>query len=185
MKRALVLILLSAYWLSAAEPLVGCYTLDREGGDDPAVIAERVVRDVSWLWRGRARARLEKALTPSPTLEIQRDGEAYVIEGNSGRLRIVPGGPEVQRQTPQGEAARVTATIDEGSLVVRIAGERGERMQAFTPTEAGLRVVVTLISDADREPVRVAHHYLGPSPCHRPAPVPSAGTDRDKDNMEE
>jgi len=53
MKRALVLILLSAYWLSAAEPLVGCYTLDREGGDDPAVIAERVVRDVSCWDRSR------------------------------------------------------------------------------------------------------------------------------------
>jgi len=180
MKRALALILLSASSLSAAEPLVGCYAIDPGAGDDPAAIAERAVSDVPWLWRGRATARLEKVLTPSPRLEIQREGDAYVIEGDRGRLRIVPDGPEVQRQTPQDEAARVTATLEEGVLVVRIAGGRGERTQVFIPTEDGLRVVVTLDSDRNREPVRLTHQYRGPSPCAGPASSPSAENPSDE-----
>lgn len=185
MTRALALVLLFVSSLSAAEPRVGCYAIDPEAGDDPAVTAERAVRDVPWLWRGRAKARLKDVLTPSPALEIQRDGEAYVIEGKNGRLRVVADGPDVERRSPQGEAARVTATLEEGVLVVRIAGGRGERTQVFIPTEDGLRVVVALDSDRNREPVRLTHQYRGPSPCSGSVSSPSAVTENPSDAIEE
>ena len=146
-------------------PLVGHYTLDAPAGDEPAEVAERASRDVGRFARGRMRARLEEVLTPSRELEIRRDGDAYVVVGDRGDpLVVVPGGPEVTHETPQGETAHVSATLEEGSLVLRIRTSRGERTQTLTPTDAGLKVVTTYVAERLSEPIRMQFVYRRSGP---------------------
>ena len=107
------------------------------------------------------RSALEEALTPSPSLEIRMEGEAYLLIGSEGRvLPVVPGGPEIEQETPQGEKARISAILDGETLVIRIRTSQAERVQNLTPTETGLRVVNTFIMDRLPEPVRMEVVYL-------------------------
>jgi hypothetical protein len=143
------------------DALEGRYTLDQATSDDPIEVAREAAQDVGRMARGRVRSALEEALTPSPTLEIRLEGEAYLVIGAEGRtLRVVPGGPEVEQETPQGEEARISATLDGDALEIRIRTSRAERIQTLTPTEAGLRMVNTFIMDRLPEPVRMEVVYL-------------------------
>jgi hypothetical protein len=152
--------LVAASFQTAADALVGRYTLDRAAGDDPAQVAEQTTRDVGRFKRGRMRDRLEEVLSPSSTLEIHRDGDAYVVSGEDGRsLRVVPGGPEEERETPEGEEAWVAATLEVESLVIRIRTSKAERVQTLTPNDVGLRVVNTYTLEQLDEPVRVEFVY--------------------------
>jgi hypothetical protein len=111
--------------------------------------------------RGRVRSALEEALTPSPSLEIRMEGEAYLVIGENGRaLRVVPGGPGVEQETPQGEMAHISGTLDGDMLEIRIRTSRAERVQTLTPTESGLLMVNTFIMDRLPEPVRMEVVYL-------------------------
>jgi hypothetical protein len=160
MTNLLACVLLAASFQVGPDTLTGRYTLDRDAGDDPAEVAEQATSDVGRFKRGRMRGRLEEVLTPSATLEIRRDGDAYVIISDDGRsLRVVPGGPEVEQETPEGEKARVAATLDEESLVIRIDTERGARVQTLTPTDVGLRVVYAYEVEQLSEPVRLELVY--------------------------
>jgi hypothetical protein len=160
MTNLIACMLLAASFHTAPDTLVGHYTLDPEAGDDPAEVAEEATRDVGRFRRGRMRDRLEKVLTPSPTLEIRREEDAYVLINDDGRsLRVVPGGPEVEQETPDGETARIAATLEEGALVIRIRTERGERLQTLTPTDVGLQVINTYTVERLDEPIRMETVY--------------------------
>jgi hypothetical protein len=107
------------------------------------------------------RSALEEALAPSPALEIRMEGEAYLVIGENGRaLRVVPGGPGVEQETPQGEMAHISGTLDGDMLEIRIRTSRAERVQQLTPTEVGLLMVNTFIMDRLPEPVRMEVVYL-------------------------
>jgi hypothetical protein len=143
------------------DSLEGRYTLDQAASDDPIEVAREATRDVGRMARGRMRSALEEALAPSPTLEVRLEEEAYLVIGEGGRaLRVVPGGPEVEQETPQGEEARVSATLDGETLEIRIRTSRAERIQTLTPTETGLRLVNTFIMDRLPEPVQMEVVYL-------------------------
>jgi hypothetical protein len=106
------------------------------------------------------RGRLEEVLTPSPTLEIRRVDDAYVLIADDGRsLQVVPGAPEVEQETPDGETARIAATLEEGSLLIRFRTERGERVQTLTPNDIGLQVINTYTLEQLNEPVRMELVY--------------------------
>ena len=153
-------VLLAASVQTAPDTLVGQYALHPEAGDDPAAIAEQATRDVGWLKRSRMRGRLEEVLTPSPTLEIRRVDDAYVLIADDGRsLQVVPGAPEVEQETPDGETARIAATLEEGSLLIRFRTERGERVQTLTPNDIGLQVINTYTLEQLNEPVRMELVY--------------------------
>jgi hypothetical protein len=163
------LILVSALH-AGPDSLEGRYTFDPAASDDPAEVAREASQGVGRMARGRMRSALEEALTPSPTLEIRMEGEAYLIIGQEGRaLRVVPGGPEIEQETPQGEEARISAFMKGETLEIRIRTSRAERIQTLTPaeaiqtltpTEAGLRMVNTFIMDRLPEPVRMEVVYL-------------------------
>jgi Ca2+-binding EF-hand superfamily protein len=160
MSRLIICFLLAAVGQVAADSFAGHYTLDRDAGDDPAEIAAHVTRNVGGLRARRMQARLEEVLTPSPTLEIRRAGDAYVIVREGGRsLRVIPGGPEMEQKTPDGDTARITAERDAGSLVIRIQAPRGKRVQILTPVEDGLRVVTTFNLGPLGETVHVTSLY--------------------------
>jgi hypothetical protein len=172
--------LLSCMALAAslhADPdsLEGRFTLHQAGSDDPAVVAEEATQGLRRMMRNRMRSALEEALAPSPTVEIRLDGDAYLIIGDDDQtLRVVPGGPEVQQETPQGETAAILASLQEGSLEIRIRTSRAERVQTLTPTEAGLRVVNTFIVAQLSQPVRAEFNYLregAPHPAFEGRPL--------------
>ena len=143
------------------DSLEGKYTLDREASDDPIAVAREASQDVGRMARGRMQAALEEALRPSPSVEIRLDGEAYFVIGQEGRaVRVVPGGPEVEQESPQGEKALISATLDGETLEIRIRTSRAERIQTLTPTEGGLHMVNTFIMDRLPEPVRMEVVYL-------------------------
>jgi hypothetical protein len=153
-------VLLATSFHTVPDTLVGRYALDPGAGDDPAAVAEQVTRDVGRLRRGPMRDRLKEVLTPSPTLEIRREDHSFVITGAEGRsLRVVPGGPEVTQETPEGEAARIAASLDGESLTIRIRTARGERVQTLTPTDSGLRMVNTYTVEQLSEPMRIELVY--------------------------
>jgi hypothetical protein len=143
------------------DSLEGKYTLDPAASDDPAEVVEEATRDVGRIMRGRMRAALEEALTPSRSMEIRLDGDVLlIIGGNERSLRVVPDGREIEQETPQGERARIAATLREGTLEIRIRTPRAERVQTITPTDEGLRVVNALILEQLSQPVRVELIYL-------------------------
>ena len=158
--------LLSCMALAAslhADPdsLEGRFKLQDAASDDPSVVAEEATRGLRRMMRNRMRPALEEALTPSPDMEIRLDGDAYVIIGGEERtLRVVPGGPEVELETPQGETAAIVAALNEGTLEIRIRTPRAERVQTITRTEDGLRVVNTFTVEQLSEPVRAEFIYL-------------------------
>jgi hypothetical protein len=152
--------LLAASLNATPDTLVGNYTLDRDRGDHPAEVVAEATRDVGRLKRGRMRSRLREVLTPSETLEIQRDGDAYVLLSEGGRpFRVVPDGEEKELETPQGEEAQVSAMLQEDTLVIRIRASRGERVQTIASVENGLRVETTFTSDQLPEPLRLEVFY--------------------------
>jgi hypothetical protein len=152
--------LLAASLNATPDTLEGRYTLDRDAGDDPAEVVAEATRDVGRIKRGRMRSRLREVVTPSETMEIQRDGDAYVFFNEEGRpFHIVPDNQERELETPQGEMALVTAELQEDNLVIRIQTERGERVQTIESVENGLRVVTTFSADQLPEPLRAEFFY--------------------------
>jgi hypothetical protein len=161
MNGLMISLVLASLLQAGPDSLEGRYTIDRAASNDPAEVAREASQNVGRMARGRMRSALEEALTPSPTLEIGREGEAYIVRGQEGRaLRLVPGGPEVEQETPQGEKARISAILDGETLEIRIRTSRAERIQTLTPTEAGLHMVNTFIMDRLPEPVRMEVVYL-------------------------
>ena len=143
------------------ESLEGRFNLQEAASDDPSVVAEEATQGLRRMMRNRMRPALEEALAPSPTMEIRLDGDAYLIIGEDERtLRVVPGGPEVQQETPQGETAAIVASLQEGTLEIRIRTSRAERVQTITPTEDGLRVVNTFTVEQLYQPVRAEFIYM-------------------------
>ncbi len=142
------------------DSLPGRYTLDPGAGDDPAQVAQRATRDLGRLARGRMRSALEEAMTPSRTLEIRLEGGAYLVVQEAGRsIRVVPGGPEVEQETPRGERAWISGTVEAGSLVLRMRTDKGERLQTLSPNPDGLRVRTRYSLDRLREPVTMEAIY--------------------------
>jgi hypothetical protein len=161
MNGLLISLVLASLLQAGPDSLEGKYTLDRAASDDPIEVAREASRDVGRMARGRMQAALEEALKPSPSVEIRLDGEAYLVIGQEGRaIRVVPGGPEVEQETPQGEKARISAILDGETLEIRIRTSRAERIQTLTPTEAGLHMENTFIMDRLPEPVRMEVVYL-------------------------
>jgi hypothetical protein len=106
------------------------------------------------------RPALEEAMTPSRTLEIRLEGGAYLVTGEAGRsIRVVPGGPEVEQETPQGEMAWISGTVEEGALMLRVRTAKAERVQALTPTADGLRVETRYSLERLPEPVTLKAIY--------------------------
>jgi hypothetical protein len=94
-------------------------------------------------------------------MEIRLEGDTYIIIGGDERsLRVVPGGPVVEQETPEGERAQITATLREGALEIRIRTSRAERVQTITPTEEGLHVANTFTMGQLPQPVRMEIIYL-------------------------
>ena len=145
---------------TADDRLIGRYTLDPEASDDPAEAVETMVQSVGRLMRGRARSRLNERLQPAESMEIQADGEAYLI-GVPGDdpFRVVPGGEPVERTSPDGEEVQISTVLEGESLVMTIQMSQGTRTQTLTPEGDGLRVTLVYDLEIHAEPVTVVLVY--------------------------
>lgn len=147
-------------WIPADDALVGRFTIDLAASDDPSAAVEEVVGQVRRLGRGRARSGLAPMMTPSETLEIGWDGEAYLIVGAEGdSLRLVPGGDPIEVQGRDGQTARMSAELEGGSLHLRMEASQATRTQRITPTATGLEMTVVWDLAIAREPVVLVFHY--------------------------
>jgi hypothetical protein len=160
-------LLISSTTSLSADPLIGRYTLDAASSDDPSVAVESVVQSVGRMGRGRARARLTPMMTPPGTLEIAREGDAYLIDtGAAEPLRVVPGADPIEIRHEGGEQVRVTAERDQESLLIHLRAPRATRTQRFTPTDAGLQMSVVWDLEIADEPVVLRFRYdRGPQPA--------------------
>lgn len=156
--------LLAVLAISASTPsddaLVGRFTLDPSASDDAADAVDEVVGNVPRFGRGRARSRLTPMMTPAETLEIARDGEAYLIVAAQGdTLRLVPGGGPVEAEARDGQRARMSAEMEGESLLLRMEASRATRSQRLTPTATGLEVTVVWDLEIARAPITLVFRY--------------------------
>lgn len=165
MKTLLVGTLVSLALLLPPAALPGRYTLDRAASDDPSALVEAAALDAGRLQRNRVRSELRTLLTPSRTLQISASDSGFSITDDAERtMRVVPGESDVPVRTPSGEPAKRATTLRGDTLVVRVTGGRGSRMQAFKATDDGLVVTSTYNVSFRRAPIRQRTVYRRETP---------------------
>jgi hypothetical protein len=119
---------------------------------------EEATDDMGRFRRGRARSRLKERTSPPPSLMLEVHGSKVTIVSGDRRLELELGGSPIEVSGNEG-AARLSATTENGRLIVVARSDEGERTTTYRAEGAGLSMEVTMTSGRLAGPLQYATTY--------------------------
>lgn len=166
-RRCLLLLVLFAPSLWAAEPWLGAFVSEQGGGSNIDAAIEAAVANMNFIKRPVARRRLESTNAPYARIEIQRTAESISIAFDGQPPVVTPAdGRRVKWRRSDGEVFDVWVAIGDGGLVQTFKAEDGQRVNTFRTDDAGrLTLLTTITSPQLPSPLRYELHFARASPA--------------------
>jgi hypothetical protein len=151
--RTAVLAVLGVAWLltgsasatESSDSVTGSWHLDTSGDHERQRLEaiDDATEHLRSMQRGRARGRLAERTTPPELLTIELEGSKVTIASGGRELDLELGGSPIEVSGDQGKA-RLSATMEDGELIVTADGGKGERTTRYRADGDRLSVEVTM-----------------------------------------